>query len=64
MADTQTTTRIRLGGAWERTTARGRVINIPIGGIELTLWENTKKQGERSPDWNVTIAERTPRAER
>ncbi len=61
---TDTTTRIRLGGAWERTTTRGRVINIPVGSLEITLWENTRKQHDRSPDWNVTVAERPKRGER
>ena len=61
---TDTPARIRLGGAWERTTARGRVINVPLGSLEITLWENTRKQHDRSPDWNVTIAGRPNREER
>ena len=61
---TETPTRIRLGGAWERTTTKGRVINIPFEGLEITLWENDQKRHDRSPDWNVTIAERAKREER
>ncbi len=61
---TDTPTRIRLGGAWERTTARGRVINIPVCSLEITLWEITRKQHDRSPDWNVTVAERPKRGDR
>ena len=60
---TDTPARIRLGGAWERTTVKGRVINVPVGGLEITLWENTQKRHDRSPDWNVTIAERPKRGE-
>ncbi|HJN44753.1 MAG TPA: hypothetical protein QF572_11290 [Vicinamibacterales bacterium] len=61
---TDTPARIRLGGAWKRITSKGRVINVPVGGLEITLWENTRKQHDRSPDWNVTIAERPKREER
>ncbi len=61
---TDTPTQIRLGGAWERTITKGRVINVPIGGLAITLWENTQKQHDRSSVWNVTIAERPKREER
>ena len=61
---TDTPARIRLGGAWKRITSKGRVINVPVGGLEITRWENTRKQHDRSPDWNVTIAERPKREER
>lgn len=43
-----------LGGLWEREGKNGRYLTGKIGGQDVVVfWNSKKQQGEKTPDWRV-----------
>jgi uncharacterized protein (DUF736 family) len=40
-------------GAWKKQTQKGEVINFTINGQKYSMWQNTKKSSDKSPDFNI-----------
>lgn len=49
--------RVFIGGLWSRDTKVGQVISGSFGKAKLVIFPNSKKQGEKSPDFMAYIEE-------
>lgn len=53
---------VRLGGLWEAKDRNGQTyLSGSLGGGQVLIFKNTKKDNENSPDWNLYLAEQAKR---
>jgi uncharacterized protein (DUF736 family) len=42
-----------VGGAWKKSTAKGEVISLEIGGKRYSMWPNKYKEKPNQPDYRI-----------